>query len=455
MLQLANRLYGTHLLSAADAHTIECTVDARRHLRSDPAGHGREHRRSLHGRPAEHRHDRPGVRHRRAPGRDPARADRRAQRSPGAAHRGRQRGRRRPSEGPPAVDQARRRWRATAASLPASRTSGEGLASRRDREHTPAMRNWRYVVGTFQVKIPVTTREVMLWPEENTLAIMKWRLGQLAPGNRWRPVLERYVGYIAARVDGLGGDSTTIQPSPNGVPVGDDTGREQAEFTGRVCEIVFDCFGDFEGFVLRDCRQRRSFRSCEPRHPAISCCGRVGSTSSSPCMSRGCRPGDPADRRDLLLITSTATTTCSRRHVDSAPEARLLGDRLADHQYRAIVLRYQRSTVPPGYRKGLQRRRGGDPGSARIRRRDTERAKPKADDRRRQALSAAITAARCHIRRSPASSSHVSDAPYMRGARCSIPRRCLAGAGYPNECTLKSLSMASAPVVRTGRSSRR
>ena len=36
--------------------------------------------------------------------------------------------------------------------------------------------NWRYVTGTFQVKIPVTTKEVMLFPEENTLAIMKWRL---------------------------------------------------------------------------------------------------------------------------------------------------------------------------------------------------------------------------------------------------------------------------------------
>jgi hypothetical protein len=74
----------------------------------------------------------------------------------------------------------------------------------------PAMRNWRYVVGTFQVKIPVTTSEVMLRPEENTLAIIKWRLTQLKPGNRWRPVLERYISYIAARVDGLGGDSMAI-----------------------------------------------------------------------------------------------------------------------------------------------------------------------------------------------------------------------------------------------------
>ena len=130
-------------------------------------------------------------------------------------------------------------------------------------EQTPAMSNWRYVVGTFQVKIPVSRGDTLLRDEENTLAIMKWRLGQMAITNRWHPVLERYVGYLSSRVDGLGGDSTSIEPSPDGVPVRDGTGREH-RFTGRVCEVVFDCFGDFEGFVLRDCRERRAFRSCEP-----------------------------------------------------------------------------------------------------------------------------------------------------------------------------------------------
>ena len=59
----------------------------------------------------------------------------------------------------------------------------------------PAVRyvspSWRYVVGTFQVTIPVSTREAMLFPEENTLAIMKWRLANLPFGDRWYPVIER------------------------------------------------------------------------------------------------------------------------------------------------------------------------------------------------------------------------------------------------------------------------
>jgi hypothetical protein len=127
----------------------------------------------------------------------------------------------------------------------------------------PAPRSWRYVVGTFQVKIPVSRAEVMLAPEENTLAIMKWRLTQMAPSSRWYPVLERYIRYIAARVDGLGGDSTSIQPSPTGVPPRASVPGAEREYTGKVCEVLFDCYGDFEGFVLDDCGRSHVFHSRE------------------------------------------------------------------------------------------------------------------------------------------------------------------------------------------------
>src|SRR5258708_25161424 len=38
---------------------------------------------------------------------------------------------------------------------------------------------WRYVTGAFQVTIPVTTEEAILPSDENTLAIMKWRLDNM------------------------------------------------------------------------------------------------------------------------------------------------------------------------------------------------------------------------------------------------------------------------------------
>jgi hypothetical protein len=121
--------------------------------------------------------------------------------------------------------------------------------------------NWRYVVGTFQVKIPVTTKEVMLRPEENTLAIMKWRLANTVKTNRWYPVLERYITYIAGRVDGLGGNSTLIPPSPLGYVATPEKGKyhERNEHTGKISGLIFDHFGDFEGFWLESFSGEKHF----------------------------------------------------------------------------------------------------------------------------------------------------------------------------------------------------
>lgn len=121
--------------------------------------------------------------------------------------------------------------------------------------------NWRYVVGTFQVNIPVDVEANLLLAEENTLAIMKWRLQQLPAGNRWHPVLARYVSYLAGRVDGFGGNSATVVASPVGVPhpAGPAHGAKTVDWTGKVCEVIFDCFGDFEGFVLETCSGQHRF----------------------------------------------------------------------------------------------------------------------------------------------------------------------------------------------------
>lgn len=114
------------------------------------------------------------------------------------------------------------------------------------------MTNWRYVTGTFQVRIPVTTGEVMLRPDEDALAVMKWRLETMPAGSRWYPVVQRYVDYISTRIQGLGGDPNAIPPSPDGAPLQDGT-HELVTYTGKVVEVIYDCFGDLEGFVLGEC----------------------------------------------------------------------------------------------------------------------------------------------------------------------------------------------------------
>jgi hypothetical protein len=119
---------------------------------------------------------------------------------------------------------------------------------------------WRYLVGTVQIDIPVSMDEHLLPCEENTLAIMKWRLGQLSPTDRWYPVMVRYVSYLEGRVNAFGGNAADIVPSPLGMPSGHGRpgqGRpghgRLNERTGKVSRVTFDCFGDLDGFDLRDC----------------------------------------------------------------------------------------------------------------------------------------------------------------------------------------------------------
>jgi hypothetical protein len=112
------------------------------------------------------------------------------------------------------------------------------------------------VTGAFQIKIPVTTEDLLLPSEENTLAIMKARLAAMSPAYRWYPVLKRYIEYVSGRVDGSGGNASAIPPSLEGFPAkGHGKGHEHDDeqvrkHTGKIAGLIFDRFGDFEGFLL-------------------------------------------------------------------------------------------------------------------------------------------------------------------------------------------------------------
>jgi len=91
----------------------------------------------------------------------------------------------------------------------------------------------------------------------------------------------------------VGGDPDAIGPSPTGGCVpgerpgegGDDGhgghpvpphGRRAR--TGKSRELVYDCFGDFEGFVLEDCERRWVYESCERALEEVvrrACCERT------------------------------------------------------------------------------------------------------------------------------------------------------------------------------------
>ncbi len=155
-----------------------------------------------------------------------------------------------------------------------SRGAREGIRIAAAADNRKGMRNWRYVTGAFQIRIPVGDSATFLASEETTLAIMKWRLNAMSPSNRWHPVLERYIGYISARIDGLGGNSAAIQPSLGGVPV-KGAGHEGNSYTGKICEVFYDCFGDFEGFLLMSC--------CTEKHRFYSRRKGIGAVAQMAC----------------------------------------------------------------------------------------------------------------------------------------------------------------------------
>ncbi len=128
---------------------------------------------------------------------------------------------------------------------------------------------WRYISGSFLARLAVRPESTILPADENLLAILKWRLGVIGGANRWYPVLLRYISDLSGRVTGMGGDPSTIPGSPDGYqPSAPIAGHEYGEHrvTGKVVGLRYDCFGDFEGFILvaRDAREH-SFRSREPQ----------------------------------------------------------------------------------------------------------------------------------------------------------------------------------------------
>ena len=129
---------------------------------------------------------------------------------------------------------------------------------------------WRYITGSFLVRIPVQKEVVILPVDENLLAVLKWRLEIIAPNNRWYPVLLRWISCLSGRITGMGGDPGKIPPSPNGYqppPAGHGKPGAPHErcYTGKVAQLHYDCFGDFEGFELKTCECEQHFvRSCEP-----------------------------------------------------------------------------------------------------------------------------------------------------------------------------------------------
>jgi hypothetical protein len=115
--------------------------------------------------------------------------------------------------------------------------------------------SWRRVSGAFQFTITISTKSKLLLSEERLLAVMRWIWEHMPHQKRWYPVLQRYISDIAGRVQGFGGDPSQIPPSETGqVPelTKKPHHHDCIETTGKIRGIIFDHFGDFEGFTVED-----------------------------------------------------------------------------------------------------------------------------------------------------------------------------------------------------------
>ncbi|TAM81104.1 MAG: hypothetical protein EPN47_14615 [Acidobacteria bacterium] len=122
----------------------------------------------------------------------------------------------------------------------------------------------RKVLGAFRVTVVVKAGTALLEKAVRNLAVLRYILQAIPPADSWHRVFVRYIAQLGDQIKGLGIDPGLIPPSLDdpGIP-GRTPGEERECFTGKVSEVIFNCFGDFEGFVLETCGESHRFKSTE------------------------------------------------------------------------------------------------------------------------------------------------------------------------------------------------
>lgn len=163
-------------------------------------------------------------------------------------------------------------------------------SSKAIKEYARNSGKWRETLGAFQIGIPVSDKPTMRVDLLRLLALLRWRADFVKPTSRWYVTFRRYVELMTDKVRALGIDPFSIDPSPNpAIPglgdnggdvddhdagdtgatdtnpflepgddewLGDTSGLEppgaagSGRYSGKVSGLLYDHFGDFEGFTL-------------------------------------------------------------------------------------------------------------------------------------------------------------------------------------------------------------
>jgi hypothetical protein len=120
----------------------------------------------------------------------------------------------------------------------------------------------RSIIASFQLAIPVSTGPLMLPEAQRSFDVLRAIGATISVGDRWRPVFDRYLKVLGSQLVSIGG---TTRPGTKGGGHPGHRRPRHPEVSGKVVEILYDCFGDLQGFVLETCGELREFYASEQR----------------------------------------------------------------------------------------------------------------------------------------------------------------------------------------------
>ncbi len=123
----------------------------------------------------------------------------------------------------------------------------------------------RRVLGAFRLNVVVKSGEPLLRKLVRNLAVLRYVFQAIPRADSWHPVFVRYLSQLGDQIAGLGVDPSLIPASPDdpGIPGQVHVVSQPQDITGKVQEVLFDCFGDFKGFVLETCSGRHAIKCHE------------------------------------------------------------------------------------------------------------------------------------------------------------------------------------------------
>jgi len=122
----------------------------------------------------------------------------------------------------------------------------------------------RKVLGAFRMTVLVQTGPRLVSKLVRNLAVLRYIFPAIPAADSWRPVFERYIRQLGDQVSGLGVDPAQVPASADDPGVPGHGHGDVHSVTGKVSEVMFNCFGNFEGFLLEGCGEVHRFRSTEP-----------------------------------------------------------------------------------------------------------------------------------------------------------------------------------------------